>query len=58
MKRYRLELSLNVWCDSDDQALELAKRICDKQKEKFDNRCQVIKLNESPFGRLEEREII
>ena len=58
MERYRVELSLNIWAEDDVEALKIANEICDKQKEKFDNRCQIIKLNESPFGRLEEREII
>lgn len=55
MDRYRVELSLNIYCDSDDKAKQIAEDICKKQKKKFDNRCQVINLYESPFARLQER---
>ena len=56
--RYRVELSLNIWCDSDDEARQVAEDICNDQKKRFDNRCQIIKLYDSPFGRIKEREII
>lgn len=55
MDRYRVELSLNIWCDSDDKAKEIAEDICKEQKKRFDNRCQIINLYESPFARLQER---
>ena len=58
MDRYRVELSLNIWCDSDDKAKEIAEDICNEQKKRFDNRCQIINLYESPFARLRERKII
>ena len=56
--RYRVELSLNIWCDSDDKAKKIAEDICNEQKKRFDNRCQIINLYDSPFGRIKEREII
>ena len=37
--RYRVELSLNIWCDDDESALQIAKNICEEQKQRFDNRC-------------------
>ena len=55
--RYRVELSLNIWCDSDDEAKKVAEDICNDQKKKFDNRCQIINLYDSPFGRIKERKI-
>ena len=55
--RYRVELSLNIWCDSDDEAKQVAEDICNDQKKKFDNRCQFINLYDSPFGRIKERKI-
>jgi|TARA_R100000773_G_scaffold41957_1_gene38828 hypothetical protein len=55
--RYRVELSLNIWCDSDDEAKQVAEDICNDQKKKFDNRCQIINLYDSPFGRIKERKI-
>ena len=55
MDRYRVELSLNIWCDSDDKAKEIAEDICNEQNKRFDNRCQVINLYESPFARFKER---
>ena len=54
--RYRVELSLNLWCDDDEQAKAIVEKIIDEQRAKFDNRCQVIKLVESPFGSFKERE--
>ena len=39
MDRYIVELSLNIWSDTDKGAVKVAQDICDKQKEKFDNRC-------------------
>ena len=57
MNRYRVELSLNIWCDDDDQARQIAQNICDEQKQRFDNRCQVVSLQESPFGSLHERQL-
>tara|TARA_X000001316_G_C905867_1_gene22595 strand:+ start:86 stop:271 length:186 start_codon:yes stop_codon:yes gene_type:complete len=55
--RYRVELSLNIWCESDEQAKAIAEKICDEQKQRFDNRCQVVKLVESPFGSFKEYEV-
>ena len=55
--RYRVELSLNIWCDSDDDARRIAKEICDEQKRRFDNRCMVVSLQESPFGSFKERQL-
>jgi len=57
-ERYRVELSLNIWCDSDEKAKQVAEDICNEQKKRFDNRCQIINLYESPFARLRERKII
>ena len=55
--RYRVELSLNIWCDSDDDARRIANEICDEQKKRFDNRCMVVSLQESPFGSFKERQL-
>ena len=55
--RYRVELSLNIWCESDEEAKAIAEKICDEQKQRFDNRCQVVKLVESPFGSFKEYEV-
>ena len=55
--RYRVELSLNIWCDNDEKAKDIALNICNKERKKFDNRCQIIKICESPFGRLQERKL-
>ena len=58
MDRYRVELSLNVWSDTDKGAVKVAQDICDKQKEKFDNRCNIMKVCSSPFGRVEGEDIV
>ena len=58
MDRYRVELSLNVWCDSDTEAVKIAEDICNQQKQKFDNRCEIIKVCSSPFGRIEGEDIV
>ena len=55
--RYRVELSLNIWCDSDEEAKKIALNICNKENDKFDNKCQIIKICESPFGRFKERDL-
>ena len=55
--RYRVELSLNIWCEDDLKAKKIAQDICDNQNKRFDNRCQIINLFDSPFGRLRERKI-
>ncbi len=55
--RYRVELSLNIWCESDEEAKAIAEKICYEQKQRFDNRCQVVKLVESPFGSIKEYEV-
>ena len=55
--RYRVELSLNIWCENDDQAKAIVEKICDEQKKRFDNRCQPILLVESPFGSFHERQL-
>ena len=55
--RYRVELSLNIWCDSDDDARRIANEICDEQKKRFDNRCMIVSLQESPFGSFKERQL-
>jgi len=56
--RYRVELSLNIWCDSDEKAKEIAENICDEQRKRFDNRCEILKIYDSPFGRVEGKDII
>ena len=33
--RYRVELSLNIWSDTDKGAVKVARDICDTQKEKL-----------------------
>ena len=58
MDRYRVELTLNVWSDTDKGAVKIAQDICDKQKQKFDNRCEIIKVCSSPFGRIEGEDIV
>ena len=58
MDRYRVELSLNVWSDTDKGAVKVAQDISDRQKQKFDNRCQIIKVCSSPFGRIEGEDIV
>ena len=55
--RHRVDLSLNIWCEDDLKAKKIAQDICDNQNKRFDNRCQVINLFDSPFGRLRERKI-
>tara|TARA_B100000575_G_C22763254_1_gene454095 strand:- start:257 stop:496 length:240 start_codon:yes stop_codon:yes gene_type:complete len=55
--RYRVELSLNIWCDNDKEAGRVALDICNKERNKYDNKCQIIKICESPFGRFKEREL-
>lgn len=55
--RYRVELSLNIWCDNDEEAKAIAEKICEEQRKRFDNRCQVNKLMESPFGSILEWEV-
>ena len=55
--RYRVELSLNIWCESDEDAKRISNEICEEQKKRFDNRCQIVSLQESPFGSLNERQL-
>ena len=55
---YTVELSLNIWCYSDTEAVKIAEDICNQQKQKFDNRCQIIKVCSSPFGRIEGEDIV
>ena len=55
--RYRIELSLNIWCESDEDAKRISNEICEEQKKRFDNRCQIVSLQESPFGSLNERQL-
>jgi len=55
--RYRVELSLNIWCENDEEAKAIVEKICDEQKKRFDNRCQVMRLLDSPFGSVMEWEV-
>ena len=55
--RYRVELSLNIWAMTDEEAKAIAEKICEEQRRMFDNRCQVNKLMESPFGSILEWEV-
>lgn len=57
MDRYTIDLQLYIWADSDKEAIELARKIQQRQRDKFDNRCNINRLAESPFGRIQEREI-
>ncbi len=56
-ERFRVELSLNIWVENDEQARMVAQNICAEQQKRFDNRCQVMRIFESPFGSLREREV-
>lgn len=58
MQRYTLKVEMFVWAEDDEQAKEIANKITQKQRKKFDNRCYINKLAESPFGRLTERLIL
>ena len=55
--RYRVELSLNIWCESDEDAKRISNEICEEQKKRFDNRCHIVSLQESPFGSFHERQL-
>lgn len=57
MDRYTIDLQLYIWADSDKEAVELARKIQQRQRDKFDNRCNINRLAEAPFGRILEREI-
>ena len=57
MDRYTVDLQLYIWANSDKEAVELARKIQQRQQDKFDNRCHINRLAETPFGRLLEREI-
>ena len=57
MDRYTIDLQLYIWADSDKEAIELARKIQQRQRDKFDNRCNINRLAEAPFGRILEREI-
>jgi len=57
MDRYTVDLQLYIWADSDKEAVELVRKIQQQQRDKFDNRCNINRLAEAPFGRVQEREI-
>lgn len=57
MDRYTIDLQLFIWAESDKEAVKLAQKIQQRQRDKFDNRCNINRLAEAPFGRILEREI-
>ncbi len=57
MDRYTVDLQLFIWAESDKEAVKLAQKIQQQQRDKFDNRCNINRLAEAPFGRILEREI-
>lgn len=57
MDRYTVDLQLFIWAESDKEAVKLAQKIQQRQRDKFDNRCNINRLAEAPFGRILEREI-
>ena len=57
MDRYTVDLQLYIWADSDKEAIKIAQEIQQRQRDKFDNRCNINRLAEAPFGRAQEREI-
>ena len=57
MDRYTVDLQLYIWADSDKEAIKIAQEIQQRQRDKFDNRCNINRLAEAPFGRVQEREI-
>ena len=57
MDRYTVDLQLFIWAESDKEAVKLAQKIQQRQRDKFDNRCNINRLAEAPFGRIQEREI-
>ena len=57
MDRYTVDLQLYIWADNDKEAIKIAQEIQQRQRDKFDNRCNINRLAEAPFGRVQEREI-
>ena len=57
MDRYTVDLQLYIWADSDKEAIKIVQEIQQRQRDKFDNRCNINRLAEAPFGRVQEREI-
>ena len=55
--RYTVEMSLFIWAKDDKEAVKIAQEIQQRQRDKFDNRCNINRLAEAPFGRIQEREI-
>lgn len=55
--RYTVEMSLFIWAKDDEEAKRIALEIQQRQRDKFDNRCHITKLSETPFGRIRDREV-
>ena len=56
-ERYTATISLHIWADSDEEAKKIAEKIVDDQRHRFDNRCTLNGLEETPFGRLTTRPV-
>ena len=55
--RYTATISLHIWAKNDEEAKEIAEKIVKEQRDRFDNRCTLNGLAETPFGRLTSRPI-
>ena len=55
--RYTVTFDMFIYADSDEDAVKQAEKIQEKYRRKYDNRCTIRGLEESPFGRLTTRPI-
>ena len=58
MRRYVVRTEFYVWAESDSDAINQAKEITRSQDQEKDDRCDVVKIVEQPFGSLTNREVV
>lgn len=51
-------MDMYVYAKDDAHAISKAKMIAKKQDDQYDNRCNVIKIDENPFGSAASREVL
>ncbi len=57
MKRYVTNISIYVYAESDDEAIQLSKDIASDMRNIEDNDAKVEEINEMPFASLKPRKL-
>ena len=54
-QRYIVTMDFYIYADDNENAIELAKHIAEKQVEEYDNNASILKIEHQPWGTIESK---